>query len=254
MDAAKKSKYACDICKQTFDRAERLHKHIQKVHTNNNTTCATCKKKFRDTRMLKRHQKNAISPTVCDHCDMVFCDTNEYEKHRRSIPLPLQHDPEYSLDTPVCPKTGYEDTDGYKEQLDTHWNVIRDMIQQRDGLYMKMNKELTPEFTYKDLQKILFDIYESAKSAYKTNMGFGFMLYHTTDDTFKYFYVSSNSLLFERAFEISNKRDVSKLFQQIVNIDLINNYYLKKSSSSWVLAGLPNLEISAYFMKGSIPE
>ena len=115
-----------------------------------------------------------------------------------------------------------------------------------------MNKALTPEFTYRDLRNLLYDIYANEKSVYKTNMGFGFMLYHTIEKKFKYFYVSSNNLLFEKAFQVSNKKDVSNLFQHIVDLDLINNYYLKKPSSGWVLVGLPNLEINTYCIPGFV--
>ena len=225
----KKAKYGCAKCSKSFNRGERLEHHIEIGC--NRTICNTCKKNFRDIRSLERHQKKS-TPIVCDHCDVTFCNTNDYEKHQRSIPTPLSHDPGYSLDTPVCPKTGYEDTEGYKEQIEEHCDEIRDKVQRRDGLYMKINKALTPEFTYRDLRKILYDIYANEKSVYKTNMGFGFMLYHTIEKEFKYFYVSSNSLLFDRAFQVSKKNDVSKLFQHIVELDLINNYYLKKPSSS----------------------
>ena len=190
---AKKAKYECAKCSQSFNRSERLENHVKKGC--NDTTCSTCKNKFRDSRMVERHQKHA-TVRVCSHCYKKFCNTDDYEKHQRSIPpSPLSHVPDYNLDTPVCPKTGYEDMDGYKEQLDNNYNLIRDNVVQRT-VYMKMNKELTPEFTYGDLRKILYDIYANEKFVYKINMGFGFMLYHIVKKEFKYFYVSSNNLLF----------------------------------------------------------
>ena len=66
---------------------------------------------------------------------------------------------------------------------------------------------------------------------------------------------NTNAIMFRqtisclKAFQVSTNNDVSKLFQQIVDLDIINNYYLKKPSSSWVLAGLPNMEKNVYFMK-----
>ena len=36
---------------------------------------------------------------------------------------------------------------------------------------------------------------------------------------------------------------------QIINLDLATNYYLKKPSSNWVLAGIPNVKIFIYEMK-----
>ena len=187
MKPVKKSKYECDCCKQRFNRVKTLQKHLKKGC--NNTTCDTCSNRFRDSRMLKHHQKHATI-NVCTHCYKKFCNTDDYEKHQRSIPpSPLSHDPEYNLDTPVCPKTGYEDMDGYKEQLDNNYNLIRDNVVQRT-VYMRMNKELTPEFTYRDLRNMLYDIFGNEKFVYKTNMGFGFMLYHVVNKYLKYFYVT----------------------------------------------------------------
>ena len=46
--------YECNVCKRTFDREERLEKHMKRGC--NNTTCKVCSKKFRDMRRLREHQ------------------------------------------------------------------------------------------------------------------------------------------------------------------------------------------------------
>ena len=103
-----------------------MENHVKKGC--NNTICSTRKNKFRDTQKLERHQKHA-TVTVCSHWYKKFCNTDDYEKHQCSIPpSPLSHDPDYNLDTPVCPKTGYEDMDGYKEQLVNNYNLICDNV------------------------------------------------------------------------------------------------------------------------------
>ena len=111
-----KSKCECDRCNHSFERIKR--KHIQKGC--NNTTYTTCNKKFRDVRSLEKRQKIATVTVVCDHCDKTFCSGDAYEKHERSISAPLLHDPACNLDTPVCPKTGYEEEEGYKEHIFEH--------------------------------------------------------------------------------------------------------------------------------------
>ena len=70
-----------------------------------------------------------------------ICNIDDYGKHQRSIPPSLLHDPDYNLDTPVCP--GYEDLGGYKEQLVNNYILIRDNVVQKTR-HVKMNKELTP--------------------------------------------------------------------------------------------------------------
>ena len=67
-------------------------------------------------------------------------------------------------------------------------------------------------------------------------------MYHTINDTYQYFYVSINNLLFDKAVPILTTKDISDLMKHIVSLDLATNFYLKKPSSGWVLAGLTNIE------------
>ena len=67
---------------------------------------------------------------------------------------------------------------------------------------------------------------------------------------YRYFYVSSNQLLFNRAYTISTNGDMTDFFNKIISLDLTNSYYLKRPSSSWVIAGLPNIEIRIFRLEG----
>ena len=44
------------------------------------------------------------------------------------------------LDQPVCPRTGYEDTEEYREEMDKHWDKIRDNRSESD-VYTFLNKQ-----------------------------------------------------------------------------------------------------------------
>ena len=132
--------------------------------------------------------------------------------------------------------------------MEKHRNKICDS-RSEGKFHVLINKKLTSDFTYNDLQKLLDDIYVSQRTAFKVNLGFGFMLYHTISKEFKYFYVSSNNLLFARAFTISSKKDITSLMERIIDLNLAENYYLKRPSSGWVLAGLTNVEIKVFFLK-----
>ena len=58
---------------------------------------------------------------------------------------------------PICPQTGFEDEEGYKEEVLNHWNVIRDS--EKEGTYdMEIDKTLTPNFTYNDLEDMVESI------------------------------------------------------------------------------------------------
>ena len=63
-------------------------------------------------------------------------------------------------------------------------------------------------------------------------------MYNTIKKEFQYYHNSSNNFLFEKAFTISNNKEVGEFHQKIAAIDLVNNYYLRRPNCSWVFAGL----------------
>ena len=56
-------------------------------------------------------------------------------------------------------------------------------------------------------------------------------------------------MLFEHAITISNRQDITKFMKKIIDLDLNTNYYLRKPSSGWVLAGLSNLQLIVFELK-----
>ena len=99
--------------------------------------------------------------------------------------------------------------------------------------YKIINRQIDSIFTYGDLEKLFIDIYSEQQNAFKVNFGFGFILYDTINEQFKYFYNSSNNMLFEHAITIADRQDLAKFLKKIINLDLATNYYLKKPSSGW---------------------
>ena len=93
-------------------------------------------------------------------------------------------------------------------------------------------------------------IRRAESNAFKINIVFGSMLFDMVNEVYRYFYVSSNHLLFDRAFTISTNRDMTDCFNKIVSLDLANTYYMQRPSSGWVLARLPNVEIQIMRMPG----
>ena len=88
--------------------------------------------------------------------------------------------------------------------------------------------------------------------AFKLNIGFGVMLYKAATKEYRYFYSSGNSFLFDRAITIASNDDIEALMKRILELDLLENYYLKRPSSGWTLAGLPNVELVAYPMQNVV--
>ena len=79
--------------------------------------------------------------------------------------------------------------------------ITRDSMSSGDT-WKNINKQLEPGFTYGDLKSLLEEIRSDESNAFKVNFSFGSMLYDIVNDVYRYFYVSSNHLLFDRAFTI----------------------------------------------------
>ena len=113
-----------------------------------------------------------------------------------------------------------------------------------------INKQIDPSYTYRDINDLLMDIYFNRNNAFKVNLGIGYIhTYHVVSGEYKYYYVSNNNLLFAEAVLITNRKDISDLMKHIVSLDLETNFYLKKPSSNWVLAGLTNIEFLIFDIK-----
>ena len=151
------------------------------------------------------------------------------------------------LNQEIYPTTGYEEEDGYKNLIEAKLNLIddREDIKRDYGVY---NKKIDFTFTYKELNELLLYIYSKQKTVYKINFGFGYILHNPITNEFRYHYVSTNNLLFERAITIMRKRDLVKLMNRIISLDLPTTYFLKRHSSSRILAGLTNVEIKIFHL------
>ena len=149
----------------------------------------------------------------------------------------------------IQPETGFENDEGYKDVLADKANEIRDKTKIINTIHTIVNRKIGPTFSYSDLEQIITDIYVQQTTAFKLNLSIAFILYNTINHEFRYYYNSTNNLLFEKAITIEDRQDLEKLMKKIVNLDLATSCYLKKPSSSWVLAGLTNVEIQIYNMK-----
>ena len=181
---------------------------------------------------------------------------SELERHKRTVHVGQgidETDYDEDLKKPICPPTGYEEMEGYQEEMDTHMDTIRDS--RNEGRpYIFLNKEITPAFTYEDLRDLIYETAMGRGTAFKVNLGFGFILYHVINQEFKYFYVSSNTLLFDVAFLVSKRTDIDTLMENIIDLDLKSNYYMKRPSSGWILAGMPNVEIKIFYLPNTLLE
>lgn len=231
--------YKCLTCKKSFENNFELLNHEKKRCKNKK--CKDCGSEFKQVRDLERHQKSK-KKIVCTCCQKTFCNNEHHQQHLRTV---SKDDKIVDLEQQIQPATGYESYDGFielVEEKDYDIGTKTTTSQFKDTYNLKIDSN----YTYENLQEVLYGIYRSQKNTFKINLAFGFILYHIITGEFKYYYVSSNSFLFDRAITISSIEDLNNFMRKVINLDLATNYYLKKPSSSWVLAGLTNVQICIY--------
>ena len=201
--------------------------------------CPDCGALFSKLYNYRQHLKKRQTVS-CDHCPRRFCSNDEYQKHLRSIKTTR-------LDKRIYHSTGYENDTGYQNLITQKINEIKDWEKKHI-----INKQINSDFTYKQLNDLLLDIYKHRKNAFKLNMGIRFILYITITQEYKYHYVSTNNLLFEKALMINNISDVTHLMDHIMSLDLETDFYLKKPSSQWVIAGLTNIQFLVFDLRDQL--
>ena len=228
----------CSKCKRRFDNIYDYVKHQQiecKVRT-----CPKCQEVFSKGSSLRRHIE-------CDHCDRTFCNESHFQRHLRGIRKETDNTiPD--LDQQLYPRSGYENKLGYLRVLLQKNNEIQDRTKKTRN-YTIYNKEIDYNYTYRDLNEQLLAIYKAQRNSFKVNLGLGFILHHTETKEYKYYYVSSNNMLFDYAVTITNKENINNLIKHIISLDLATDLYLKKPTSGWVLGGITNIQFLVFPMK-----
>ena len=75
------------------------------------------------------------------------------------------------------------------------------------------------------------------------NMGIAYALFDLNTKKFRYHYISSNSLVFNNAIEITNRSDLEKFLKCVFDSDLQTTAFLRRDDSSSTFASLTKLEI-----------
>ena len=113
-----------------------------------------------------------------------------------------------------------------------------------------INKQLPTNYKYGDLKTLLDEVRRNEHDAFKINIAFWSMLYDTVNKVYRYYYISTNHYLFDRAFAISTNHDMTDFFDMILSLNLAEKYYFQRPSSGWVLVGVPNVEIRVMRIRG----
>ena len=234
-------KHICSVCRKQYEKSQSLHRH-QRRYAHGPLVCDQCGKGFKTRKALISHIDHSKT-TPCDFCEKTFCSVDDVEMHKRTD-HPLQRgggvgdvgddeDFEESLEELVCPPTAHQVTDEYEQVLQRHGMEIEDNEAIKE-LYKTINRQITPFFTYQNLRDMLMREMEKSVNgrAFKVNLGFGFILHHKIAGDYRYYFPRSNSLLFDHAMTIACVGDIDQLMKKILDLDLVNNYYMSRPSST----------------------
>ena len=145
--------------------------------------------------------------------------------------------------------TGKTEDEGYKELVEKDYRLIKDQINDRNGVYMEVNRELSPGFTYRDLHVQIIKALHKYNKVAKFNIGFGFILWNNLTHEYRYHYVSTNTLLFNKAVMISKQNsDVKDIIKTIHDMDVEQHYFMMRPTSSWRIAGITNLQFKLNYI------
>ena len=195
------------------------------------------------------HKKNA-TVLDCSQCERRFCHQQAYDQHLRTDHV-VRRDLSLieRLSDPICPRTGHENMPGFVEQVRRNASRIKTTSKWSGTATFTVSREINPNFTYGDLKYLLASPLEICERAYKINLGFSVMLYHTVRKEYKLFYCSTNTMLFDKAYAISQQSDIDDLMKKILEIDVLETYYQQRPSSGWVVAAVPNVTVKVFLME-----
>ena len=242
----------CDLCDRKFCSDKDYSYHQIVDHHANPQKCKTCGKEYERLSELKKHALKAV-PQACDLCNQILCTLSDYNTHRISVHHGGEIEPEDEeyqniLDKPIFAPTGMEKQVEYKATVERNYSEIRDKIEDKSGVAMVVNRELAPGFTFRELRDQLVESMLKHGRCAKFNIGFGFLLEHKLTHEFRYYYVSTNTMLFKTAHTISKRKDIKDIIEIIHDMNVGEHYYLMRPNSSWTVAGVTNMKFKLFYL------
>ena len=138
--------------------------------------------------------------------------------------------------------------DGYEEIYQNNWSVIRERVKVgrfKDTYHFPLFTILDSEISQK-VEHVLGQCNQSIK----INIAFGFILKHVTTEDMKFFYPSTNTLLFETPRYLRNIRDYRSLIDDVEYEDALSYAQALRPSTKWIVQRIICITIEVYRMNG----
>ena len=224
-------------------------KEITLMFQSTETIPPWCQQTFNRISRLDNHPTKA-TPVTCEKCNKNFCGENRLQQHIRTdhVNNGFQEDGmNISSSESKYPDTGHTASDEKPlKNISVRYRLTRKIGKIGRKLIYNGPQILSTAIWIHCWRK--YGVMNAVFS--KISIRFGSILYDTVSQVYLYYLVSTNHLLLDRAMTISTNREMTDFYNEIVSLDIANTYYLNSPTSGWILAGLPNVEIRVYRMRG----
>ena len=205
--------------------------------------CHQCPSSYYLKRDLDCHRR--IDREWCMQCGQWVC---RLDVHRRSVHGGGCREV-HNVDDLIQPKIPFLGDAGFQVAYMGRLGEISD-FRHVSKYHQTWNIAAGDGFSYRNLTIWLCEIYRYNTTAFKINMGIGFLLFHPIQKIYKYHYVSENSLLFDKSIVVDSVVSLKSFIERVRGLDLATSAYLTKPSSQWVLAGITNFQCRVTVLPG----
>ena len=153
-----------------------------------------------------------------------------------------EEDREDPLECPSDLGSLYECEEEELEYIRNNWKNIRSHIVRQkylDIYHVRMTDRM-------NIRNIFNGIFREQRTAFKTNVAFGFILRNSQTDEIRYYYPSQNGYLFEDPVLVRNQEEIEELVERMAGTDWMEYLRQQKPNSQWQIAIVCCLAVYVY--------
>ena len=98
----------------------------------------------------------------------------------------------------------------------------------------------------REIRSYAEEIYQNQNNAYRLQISFGFIMYNSVQDRYRYFIPEDSSGYFERPFRVSTINDLDRFYRELGSLDVFDYLCKQKPSSAWKPVLLTNIRFAIF--------
>ena len=108
------------------------------------------------------------------------------------------------------------------------------------------NFPVTNSLTPEEILSYAEEIFHSQNTAFRLQFSFGFIMYNSIQDRYRYFIPEDNAGYFDSPFRFSVANDLDRFYRSINSLDVFESLCKQKPSSAWKPVMLTNIRFSIF--------